>query len=230
MSQRRTQTGGRVLDARVTESKRETESRDGALGSWRRTLATPFVAPRRDAGLRLLDATAGERVLDVGAGSGEALVSLARAVGRAGRVVGVALAEGAHRRARATVRRSGVADRVEVVRGDATRLPLRADSMDALFAGFALDLFEPPEIPVVLGEWRRVLRPRGRLCVVALSKRNAGLTTRLYERLRERFPQLLDRRPLLVREAVQRAGFHVQRAVDDRMLGLSVESVLAQSP
>jgi SAM-dependent methyltransferase len=68
--------------------------------------------------------------------------------------------------AEARLRRARLADRVE----------LRLASFDALFMAFTLELFDTPEIPLVLAECRRVRRSGGRLIVVALSRgpRSAG--------------------------------------------------------
>jgi demethylmenaquinone methyltransferase/2-methoxy-6-polyprenyl-1,4-benzoquinol methylase len=51
-----------------------------------------------------------------------------------------------------------------VVRGDAGRLPLRDDAVDAAFASLALSAM--PAIGAVLDEVERVVRPGGRLVVV----------------------------------------------------------------
>ncbi|WP_440009327.1 class I SAM-dependent methyltransferase [Halomicrococcus sp. SG-WS-1] len=179
--------------------------------------------------MNLLDPSEGERVLDVGSGTGEALVSLSDSVGHAGHAVGVDIAEGMCRTARTSIRTAGVGDRAEVVCADATRLPLRDGSMDAIFSSFTLELFDTPDIPVVLRECRRILRPGGRLCVVSLSKRRAGLATGVYERLHTLFPRHLDCRPIFVREAVRDVGFRVQSAEDEEMWGLSIELVLARA-
>ncbi len=54
------------------------------------------------------------------------------------------------------------------------------------------------------------LGPGGRLCVVALSRAGGqNLLRRLYQWGHERFPALLDCRPIFARDALQRAGFVV---------------------
>lgn len=215
---------------RVNRSKQEARDWYSMLSDWYGTLVAPFEAEQRDAGVSLLAPTTGENILDVGSGTGEALISLANSVGHAGRVVGVDIAEGMCQTAQTKARNADLGDHIDIVCGDATCLPLQNESMDAIFSSFTLELFDTPQIPVVLQECRRVLRPQGRLCVVSLSKRNAGLATQIYERLHTWFPQYLDCRPIFVRESVQDADFHVQRAIDDVMWGLPVEIVLAQSP
>ena len=65
---------------------------------------------------------------------------------------------------------------------------------------------------MVLGEFRRVLKPGGRLVLVNMSKENEGVLTwyeRLYQRLPARLvPYLLGGcRPALAEDLVKQAGF-----------------------
>src|SRR5271166_4108568 len=122
--------------------------------------------PVREAGLRMLAPQPAETVLEVGFGTGRALVWLARAVGPTGKVCGIDLSDGMRAVAESLVTRDAVADRVELRTGDATALPYPPASMDAVFTSFTLELFDTPEIPVVLAECRRSLKAGGRIVVV----------------------------------------------------------------
>lgn len=186
--------------------------------------------PARDAGLRLLAATEGEKVLEIGFGTGAALVRLARAVGVGGKVWGLDLSDGMLEAAKRRLWREGLLGSVELRLGDGARLPFHPAVFDAVFLSFTLELFDTEEIPRVLGECRRVLRPGGRLVVVSLSKEHRGrllprLAVRLYESIHDRWPVAVDCRPIYVARALREAGFGIVGTGLAGMWGLPVEIV-----
>ena len=96
--------------------------------------------------------------------------ALAQSVGTSGKVHGVDISDGMIDITRQRLNKVKLLDRVELKCGDATNLPYKSSIMDAVFMSFALELFDTPEIPIVLRECQRVLKTDGRICVVALSK------------------------------------------------------------
>ena len=79
---------------RVTRSRTNARHVYDRTSRWYRFVEEPFERRARTAGLDLLSARPGERVLELGCGAGGALVALARAVGPEGRVVGLDLSPG----------------------------------------------------------------------------------------------------------------------------------------
>jgi ubiquinone/menaquinone biosynthesis C-methylase UbiE len=191
-------------------------------------LEEPFERRARTTGLRLLRVQPGARVLELGCGDGGALVTLARAVGPAGQVVGLDLSPAMVRRAATRLRRAGLAERTDLAVADACAIPFAEASFDAVFMSFTLELFDTPEIPLVLAECGRVLRPGGRIGVVSLSRAApVRWPTRLYERLHDRFPATLDCRPIHARLALEAAGFEEARSELLPLWGLRAEAVVA---
>jgi ubiquinone/menaquinone biosynthesis C-methylase UbiE len=101
-----------------------------------------------------------QRVLDVGCGTGLMSAKLA-ASGR--RVCGVDISAGMVERAR---RRGG--QTVEFIQGDAERLPAEIGAFDAVINLISFHHYPNPSRAVA--EFRRVLRPGGRLILVAFDR------------------------------------------------------------
>lgn len=119
--------------------------------------------------LTLADLRPGEVVVDVGTGRGE-LVAVAVERG-AGRAIGVDYSPTAVELASQTLQARGVADRAEVRRADARRLPVDDASADLVTMVDVVEHLTPPELDRTLAEVGRVLRPGGRLFVHTMPNR-----------------------------------------------------------
>ncbi|MFB7286523.1 methyltransferase domain-containing protein [Actinacidiphila glaucinigra] len=115
---------------------------------WERRFAAD--GPRYAAAVAAMELRPGQRVLDVGCGSGRALAALRTAVGGEGVVLGVdltpAMLAAAVREGRGAVARLMLAD--------ACRLPLPAGSLDGVFSAGLVDHVRDPA--AALHEWARV--------------------------------------------------------------------------
>jgi len=101
---------------------------------------------------------AGQRVLDLGSGTGHPAVLAAQAVCDSGRVLGLDLAEQMLHAARRKAERMGVSN-VRFQTADVTCLPFGDASYDAVLSRFCLMFL--PDIPQTMREIVRVLKPGG---------------------------------------------------------------------
>ncbi len=211
--------------ARSTDQARSTYDR---LARWYDVFEAPFEQLPRRLGIDLLQAKPGERVLELGCGTGHTLAALAPQVGAEGRVLGLDLSRKMLRCSRHRLRHHLPADNVTMLQADARRLPLRSASLDAVTMSFTLELMPTDDIPVVLRECRRVLRPAGRIVVVSLAlDQPPPLMTRLYLRAHHRWPRLLDCRPLPVRAVVEACGYQAMEERRSAIAGIAVSAVRA---
>ncbi len=120
----------------------------------------------------------GMRVLEVATGSGEMFQKLVK-LNRGGRTVGLDLSPkmAAHTQRRARREFPGAWTHCQAV--DARRLPFRDGSFDALISCYLLELLATEDVVQVLDEFRRVLRPGGRLTLVCIGG-NAEVFNRIY--------------------------------------------------
>lgn len=140
------------------------ETWDSRAASWNARSGENAAAPDRPADLdRIWQALAlhpGARLLDAGCGSGQFALALAE---RGALVTGIDLSPEMIRLARENAKHSTLGAAVAWATGPVDRLPLPAGSVDAIHARMVLPFV--PDVPAVLHEFRRVLRPDGRLLV-----------------------------------------------------------------
>jgi ubiquinone/menaquinone biosynthesis C-methylase UbiE len=217
--------------SRVTRSSRQVQASYDRLSRWYDLLSGPWEARLRAEGLRMLSVRQGQRVLEIGPGTGHALVFLADALATPGCVFGIDLSPRMLQVTRRRLRAKGLLAGTGLACGDASRLPFLAATFDTAFMSFTLELFDTPGISDVLGECCRTLRPGGRLCVVTLTLSGGRSRIRdLYEWGHRHFPSLLDCRPILVRQSLEQAGFEVCGGSVHSLAGLPIEIALARKP
>lgn len=213
--------------SRVLRSKEEAKSSYNQMSRWYDFISGSSEKKYRDLGLQKLKAASGEQIIEIGYGTGHCILTLAQAVGSTGKVCGVDISEGMLAISQERLLAAGLIDQVDLRTGDGVALPFESNRFDAVFTSFTLELFDTPEIPLVLQECLRVLRPGGRIVVVCLAKK-PGLAVNIYEWFHERMPVSVDCRPILAQDDLTRAGFSIREVDSLLMWGLPVEIILAE--
>jgi len=152
--------------AKYKDAQREQWNKDGA--AWRRwnpTLDLWYGEVTRQM-LDLARIQPGQHILDVATGAGEPAVSAAKRVGPSGYVLATDIAEGIVELALQVARERGL-KQIETRAMDGEKLELPDTSFDAVLC--RLGLMYMPHPVTALREWRRTLRPGGRVAVVVFS-------------------------------------------------------------
>ena len=96
---------------------------------------------------------------------------------------------------------------------------------------FTLELFDTPEIHMILNEIKRVLKSEGRLGVVSLSREGGkSILFKLYEWAHKKFPNYADCRPIYVEQSMREAGIKIIYRRKVKVFGLPLEIVIGNSP
>jgi ubiquinone/menaquinone biosynthesis C-methylase UbiE len=141
----------------------EAAARERALGSLERRGRSPDEVAARAAYLDLLGIEPGERVLEVGCGSGVVLRDVARRVAPGGVAIGLDPSPAMLAVARELAEQHGLADVVELREGDARALPFGDAQFDVVLA--VTTLLHVPDGERAIPEMVRVTRPGGRVAV-----------------------------------------------------------------
>ncbi|HVN14506.1 MAG TPA: class I SAM-dependent methyltransferase [Anaerolineales bacterium] len=174
-----------------------------------------------DIGIQMLNVRPEESILEIGCGTGHSLVKF-ETQSRGGKVIAIDISEGMLKAAHKKIR----GEAVQLCQADAVFIPSASEQFDTVFLSFTLELFDTLEIPNVLNECHRVLKPIGRIGIVSLAKQNTS-AVRIYEWFHRLMPILVDCRPIYLQATLQKAGFQVKESKMKTMWGLPVEIVTA---
>lgn len=186
-----------------------------------------FEKEYRAMGVEELGVNAGDHVLEIGFGTGEALITLGELVGSRGAVAGIDISTGMASISKSKLEREGAVDNISLVCGDAVDLPFKGEFFDKVFLSLTLELFDTPDIPKVINEIKRVMKVGGKIGLVSLSKEES-IFVDIYEFFHDLFPVLIDCRPIYVEEILKDGGFTIDKNIKERIVGLPINIVVAE--
>jgi SAM-dependent methyltransferase len=157
----------------------------GMADVWRSgaALRAQSLGPATELMLDLAQMQAGDRVLDVAAGTGETSILAARRVGPTGQVLSTDISASMLEVAAQDAEKAGLSN-IETRVLDARSMDLPSESFDAVISRMGIMLM--PDRHLALAEMRRVLKPGKRLAVIVWSTAERNLSNLL--------PQLIARR------------------------------------
>ena len=214
--------------SRVHRSKDDAKGYYNSISAIYDRLGGIFVRKPAEKALSYLKTVNGEMVLEIGFGTGYCLQQIALSIGTTGRAYGIDISDGMIQVTKNKLEKAGLMDRVELYHGDASKLPFTNETFDAVFMSFTLELFDTPEIPLLLNEVRRVLKAGGRLGVTSLSRaKGNSIALRMYEWIHRTWPKYVDCRPIYLEQSLHKAGYTVESKELCSLLVLPIEIVIA---
>ena len=175
-----------------------------------------------------MDTSEAENVLEIGFGSGYCLKRIAESVGQRGKAYGIDISSGMLEVTKRRLENTGLVGRVELCCGDAARLLYEDNPFDATFTSFTLELFNTLEIPNILEEVKRVLKPKGRLGIASMTKENEqSALVKLYEWAHKRWPIYVDCRPIYLEQSLIDARYEVRSKEKVKLFVLPLEIIIA---
>lgn len=192
-----------MLDAQI--KKEQVPDVYGKLASLYDIWAWLTERDARDRCLELAAIRDGEDVLEVAVGTGLAFVRILEA-NPSGHTEGIDLTAAMLTRAEKKAARTG-SDRYRLRVGDAYELPFPDDSFNVVVNNYLFDLIPEQDFVTVVGEFKRVLRPGGRLAMVNMTNGKRwynGIWSRIYQMN----PALLGGcRPVSLLPVLRQCGF-----------------------
>jgi len=152
-----------------------------------------------------------ETILEVAVGPGLTITELARRIRKETRIYGVDTSTGMLTLTEQQLVAHGFSN-FELKEADSRQLPFKDNIFDLLYNGYMLDLIPEQDMPRILLEFYRVLKPGGRLVLLNMSKRDETVRTSrefLYSILPAKFVLyfLGGCRPVLMEGMTKDAGF-----------------------
>jgi demethylmenaquinone methyltransferase/2-methoxy-6-polyprenyl-1,4-benzoquinol methylase len=125
-----------------------------------------------------------DAVLEVACGTGRATVEIAKRLRKESSFYAIDLTKEMMERAQKKLQNNDLLGRVDFKVGDAKHLPFPEGMFDVVYNAYMFDLIGSSDMPEIIYEFKRVLKPGGTLVLVNMSKDKKKKT--LYEVLYER--------------------------------------------
>lgn len=188
----------------------------------------------RQTGVKALGLKEGESVLELGFGTGNEILDFAELVGSTGKVSGIDISSGMLAVANRKLAEADVKTPIDLQVCDARSLPFPDEQFDAAYTSFTLELFPADDIPLVLSEAKRVLKPGGRIAIVSMAtvrpgERPSGLE-KVYIWMHRHFPHLVDCRPIDNEALLKASGFEIENVIDLEIWSMPVRTVVGTRP
>lgn len=178
--------------------------------------------------LGMFNPDAGCKLLDIGCGTGKALLAMLDQIPVPAKVIGLDISMGMCRVAQQKLQRKKSENSAAISCANALNAPFSDGQFDGILLSFTFELFPQDLFGPLLQECRRLLKPEGKLVLVSMAcAQKAGLVYRLYLWAHRKYPHWIDCRPVDAAHILLGNGFSVIQMQTRNLFGLPVDAILA---
>jgi len=168
------------------------------------------------------------KILDIGCGTGNALLAMLDGFPVPVSVYGMDIAMGMCRVARQKLRRKKSENSAALYCASALNAPFPGGQFDGILLSFTFELFPESLFNSLLKECRRLLKPQGKLVLVSMARaQKAGPVYRLYLWAHRKYPRWIDCRTVDAARVLEDNYVRVTQKKTHKLFGLPVDSILA---
>ena len=212
-----------IVDGRL--SQEEVRNLYNGLSRFYDLWGTNTEGRARRRGIELAQIQNGESILDVAAGTGSILADAIRQNPN-GFNAGIDISAGMLQKAHEKL--NGTPARFELKVGSAFEIPYPDQTFDLLFNGYMFDLMPFEVMPKILAEFKRALRPNGRLVLMNMTI-GERFGSHIYQRLYNLSPSIMGGcRGVRMIEPLENIGFRVITREYHQQLLFPSEVILAK--
>jgi len=214
---------GKILEARV--SQKDIGAVYDKLSKVYDLWSTLTESRARRRAIELADIRNGQAILEVAVGTGHAFLEIVKRNPQ-GSNKGIDLSDGML--AKAKKRLAGLQGATyRLSKGTALDLPAETDSVDLLMNSYMFDLLAQEDMDRVLTEFRRVLKPGGKLVMVNMTE-GESIWTKVYDLIYRLYPKAIGGcRGVKLAEKMKKHGFKVMTREYHQQLLFPSEVIIA---
>lgn len=158
--------------------------------------------------IKLANIKNGEKLLEAAAGTGKTFEKIIRNYNSNGENIGIDISP--HMLKKAKQRLSNIdKNKYNLIEGDILDLPYKDNYFDIIINNYMLDLFPESKFDEVLKEFKRVLKPEGKIVITFMSFGDKWYH-KIWFYISKYFPKLLTNcRPILIEDNLKRNSFEI---------------------